>query len=149
MELRDRDYERLLEFRTALRQFLHWSETQAVGAGITAAQHQLLLAVRGHLGDRGPTVGDLADSLLLRHHSAVELIDRAEEAGLVRRVHDPDDRRVVRLRLTARGTRVLERLAEVHVEELARLTPRIRGLFDGLTGWDAGATRRRPSRRAS
>ena len=149
MSFRDRDYQRLLEFRTALRQFLHWSETQAVAAGITAAQHQLLLAVRGHHGDRGPTIGDVATSLLLRHHSAVELVDRAEEAGLVRRAHDPDDRRVVRLRLTSRGTRVLERLAEVHVEELARLTPRIRGLFDGLTKWDETARSQRPSSRAS
>ena len=62
MPFRDRDYRRLLEFRTALRQFLYWSETQAVAAGITAAQHQLLLAVRGHRGDRGPTVGDVAAS---------------------------------------------------------------------------------------
>ena len=70
---------RLLEFRTGLRRFLHWSEEQARAAGLTAAQHQLLLAVRGH--DGGPTIGEVAEQLLLRHHSAVELVDRAERPG--------------------------------------------------------------------
>ncbi|MGZ6980094.1 MAG: MarR family transcriptional regulator, partial [Acidimicrobiia bacterium] len=74
----DRDYQRLLEFREGLRRFLHWSEEQAVAVGLTPAQHQLLLAVRGHPHRRGPTIGDLADSLMLRHHSAVGLVDRAE-----------------------------------------------------------------------
>ena len=72
----DADYRRLLEFRTGLRRFLHWSEEQARAAGVTPAQHQLLLAIRGHDG-AGPTIGDVADYLLLRHHSAVGLVDRA------------------------------------------------------------------------
>jgi hypothetical protein len=76
------DYASLLAFRTGLRRFLHWSEEQAREAGLTPAQHQLLLAVKGRQGDQPPTVGDLADYLLLRHHSTVELIDRAEAAGL-------------------------------------------------------------------
>ncbi len=117
----DRDYRRLLEFRTELRRFLHWSEEQADAVGLTPAQHQLLLAVRGHDGRQGPTVGDVADSLLLQHHSAVGLVDRTEESGLVRRERDPDDQRVVRLRLTATGTRKLARLSRRHLEELNRL----------------------------
>lgn len=132
MDLSDADYQRLLLFRTALRRFLRWSETQAEAAGVTPAQHQLLLAVRGHAGPGEPTIGDVAESLLLRHHSAVELVDRAEAAKLVRRVHDPDDRRVVRLRLTPGGRRVLARLSAANLEELGRLGPRIRGLYDGL-----------------
>src|SRR3954451_23035019 len=78
----DDDYRRLLSLRTGLRRFLRWSERQAQAAGLTPAQHQLLLAVRGHADHCGPTVGDVADHLLLRHHSAVGLIDRAEAAGL-------------------------------------------------------------------
>ena len=121
--LDDHQYRELLAFRTALRRFLHWSEQQAELAGLTGQQHQLLLAVRGHVGPRPPTIGEVAEHLLLRHHSAVELADRAEAAGLVCRVADPDDRRVVRLRLSPLGRRVLDRLSAAHLEELARLAP--------------------------
>jgi DNA-binding MarR family transcriptional regulator len=117
----DTDYRHLLAFRTELRRFLHWSEERARDAGLTPAQHQLLLAIRGHGGGEDPTIGDIASELLLRHHSAVGLVDRAAEAGLVRRHHDPDDQRVVRLRLTARGGRLLEALSEQHLDELRRL----------------------------
>src|SRR5919199_1717136 len=106
-KLEDDDYRRLLKFRTGMRQFLKWSESEAERHGLTPTQHQLLLAVRGHDHHRGPTIGDVADCLLLRHHSAVELVDRAEAAGLVRRVSDPDDRRLVRLALTPRGEKKL------------------------------------------
>src|SRR3954471_14815915 len=119
----DADYRRLLEFRTGLRRFLQWSEEQAVAVGITPAQHQLLLAIRGRTGAPGPTIGEVADQLLLRHHSAVGLIDRAEVAGLVQRSPDPHDQRVVRLRLTPLGARRLRQLSERHLEELARLRP--------------------------
>jgi DNA-binding MarR family transcriptional regulator len=117
------DYCELLSFRTALRRFLHWSESQAQDHGLTAAQHQLLLAIAGTDDPRGPTVGDVAASLLLKHHSAVGLVDRAEAGRLLRRRPDPDDHRVVRLELTALGRRRLESLTEVHVEELSRLAP--------------------------
>jgi DNA-binding MarR family transcriptional regulator len=147
VELSESDYRRLLEFRTELRRFLSWSEAQAVAAGITPAQHQLLLAVRGHPDPRGPTVGDVADYLLLRHHSTVELIDRAEAAHLVRRVHDDDDGRVVRLQVTASAKRVLAHLAAGHLEELGRLAPRIQGLYEGLgPAGDENDRARTPSR---
>ena len=119
--LTDAEYHGLLAFRDELRRFLHWSEQQAIDAGITPAQYQLLLAIRGHGG--APTVGDVADHLLLRHHSVVGLVDRAEAAGLVARQPDPDDQRVVRLRLTAGGARVLRQLAEMHLHELRRRAP--------------------------
>jgi DNA-binding MarR family transcriptional regulator len=122
--LTDADYERLLRLRTDLRRFLRWSEEQAEVAGITPVQHQLLLAVRGHPGPDAPTVGDLAGSLLLRHHSVVGLIDRAEEAGLVRRRHDRADRRVVRVALTARGRHKLASLTAEHVVELRQVGAR-------------------------
>jgi DNA-binding MarR family transcriptional regulator len=124
------DYGQLLAFRTALRRFLKWSEAQAKVLGLTPAQHQLLLAVKGHEDARGPLVGDLAESLVLRHHSTVELIDRAEEAGYVARAGDETDRRAVRVHLTPEGERLLRQLTEVHVRELKRLGPLIRRLAD-------------------
>ena len=128
----DRDYARLLEMRTALRRFLHWSEEQASLVGLTAMQHQLLLAVRGHVGRHGPTMGEVADALLLRHHSAVGLVDRAVDAGLVARVTDPSDQRVVRVRLTALGARRIRQLSRVHLEELRRMAPAIATLARDL-----------------
>jgi DNA-binding MarR family transcriptional regulator len=130
--LNDADYARLLQFRTGLRRFLRWSEDQAAVVGLTPAQHQLLLAIRGHGDRRGPTVGDLAETLLLRHHSAVELIDRAVSAGLVERRGDPDDQRVVRVVLSALGARRLARLSALHVEELARFGPSVRAVWKDL-----------------
>ena len=130
--LEQRDYERLLAFRTGLRRFLSWSGQQAGAAGITPAQHQLLLAVRGHPDPRGPTIGEIAGYLLVRHHSAVELIDRAVAAGLVARQADSQDARTVRIVLTERGRERLERLATSHLEELDRLTGQLHTLWTGL-----------------
>jgi DNA-binding MarR family transcriptional regulator len=131
-ELTDADYQRLLEWRTGIRRFLRWSEEQASAVDITPAQHQLLLAIRGHSGSNDPTIGEVAESLLLRHHSAVGLVDRAEAAGLVARFADPHDQRVVRLRLTTVGARRLRQLSARHLEELGRLAPRLRALWSGL-----------------
>ncbi|MGH9091208.1 MAG: MarR family transcriptional regulator, partial [Acidimicrobiales bacterium] len=117
--LTDQDYRDILVFRDQLRRFLAWSEDQARSAGLTPAQHQLLLAVRGHPGPERPTIGDLADHLRLRHHSAVGLVDRAEAAGLVRRVADRDDRRVVRIALRPAGDAALAHLTALHLTELA------------------------------
>lgn len=116
----DADYRRLLELRTELRRFLHWSEEEAKREGLTPAQHQLLLAVRGHAGPQEPTVGDVAETLLLRHHSATGLVDRTVQAGYLRRTRDPDDHRVVRLAVTRAGANKLARLSQRHLEELAR-----------------------------
>lgn len=122
-ELTDRDYEHLLEVRTALRRFLAWSESRAREAGLTAAQHQLLLAVKGHADSRGPTVGEITEYLCTQPHSVVGLIDRAVRAGLVRRVPDPDDARVVRVVLLGIGEEKVAALAALHLVELQRLAP--------------------------
>ncbi len=143
----DTDYAYLLELRTGLRRFLHWSEEQAKAVGLTAVQHQLLLAIRGHRGRDGPAISDIADQLLLRHHSAVELVDRAEVAGLVRRCADPDRYRVVRLTLTPRGAETLERLAAQHLEELAHLAPAMELLWRALEQADDDDARRHPAAR--
>lgn len=129
------DYESLLAFRTGLRRFLHWSEEQAREAGLTPAQHQLLLAVKGHPGNQ-PTVSDLADYLMLRHHSTVELIDRAVAGGLVERWRDPGDARVIRIRLTAAAEVRLAQLSAAHLAELRRLAPVLAHLVASDT--DAG-----------
>ena len=130
--LRDADFRRLLEFRDGLRRFMRWSEDQAVVAGLTPAPHPLLLAVRGHAGPDHPTISDVADHLLLRHHSVVGLVNRAENAGLVTRTVDRRDQRVVRLALTDAGERILAELTAAHLEELRRLTPALQTLWSGL-----------------
>ena len=132
VRLSDGDYARLLALRTGLRHFERWSERQARSAGLTPAQHQLLLAVRGHGDARGPTIGEIADYLLLRHHSAVGLVDRADAAGLVTRVRDEDDHRVVRILLSPYGAESLETLSALHLEEIERLALELPGAWEGL-----------------
>jgi DNA-binding MarR family transcriptional regulator len=119
--LSQQDFERLLEFRVTLRRFQRWSEDQAQSAGLTHVQHQLLVAIKGHSGTKPPTIGDLAGYLLLRPHSTVELVDRAENAGLVERIPDRSDGRVVRVGLTETGDRVLEQLTAAHLGQLYEL----------------------------
>jgi DNA-binding MarR family transcriptional regulator len=131
-QLTDGDYARLLAVRDGLRRFLHWSEQRAAEAGLTAAQHQLLLTVRGYADRRGPTIGEIADHLLLRQHSVVGLVGRAEASGLVVRDGDARDGRVVRVRLSGRGRRALERLSSLHLEELRRVGGTLRVLWEGL-----------------
>jgi DNA-binding MarR family transcriptional regulator len=131
MPLSDADFTALLEFRTAMRRFNRWSEKQARAVGLTHAQHQLLLAVKGHPGPEPPTIGDVADYLLLRHHSAVELVNRVQAAGLLERSRDTKDARIVRLRLTDKGERCIEELTELHVAELGQLAPLLQHAVDG------------------
>jgi DNA-binding MarR family transcriptional regulator len=117
------DYQNLLAFRTSLRRFQHWSQAQARAVGLTPAQHQLLLAIKGHRGQSSPSIGDLAGYLLLRPHSTVELVDRAEAGGLVERWGDSEDGRLTRVRLTADGEKRLNQLSAAHLEELQQLAP--------------------------
>jgi DNA-binding MarR family transcriptional regulator len=138
------DYERLLEFRTRLRQFLRWSEEQARAEDLTPAQHQLLLAIRGHRGPTPPSIGDIAGYLLLRHHSAVGLVDRSERAGLVKRNIDPERRTTVRLTLTDEGARRLAALSELHMREVPRLAGEMRSLFADLDEVQLGVDRACP-----
>jgi DNA-binding MarR family transcriptional regulator len=132
LALGDPAYQTLLQLRTGLRRFLRWSEQQAESAGLTPAQHQLLLAIRGHPGPKGPSIGDVAAYLFLRHHSAVGLVDRAEKAGLVVRTQDPANHSMVRLQLTSKGLQQLEALSELHLEELSHLAPAMHALWDAL-----------------
>jgi DNA-binding MarR family transcriptional regulator len=139
MTLEQADFEHLLELRTGLRRFLRWSEKQAQAAGLTPAKHQLLLAIRGHPDPAGPTVGEIADYLVLRHHSAVGLIDRAVSDGLIKRSPDPTSRSAVRVTLTQDGADKLDGLAEAHLQELAHLAPTMRTLWSALEQADGAA----------
>jgi DNA-binding MarR family transcriptional regulator len=116
----DAEYRALALFRRALRSFLHFSEEAAKSAGLTPSQHQLLLAIRGADTPEPPTIGEVADWMKLRHHSTVELVDRAEKSGLVVRVPDPSDHRRQRLTLTELGKTKLAHLSVLHREELRR-----------------------------
>lgn len=122
--LLDADYARLADFRYALRRFQSFSEEAAATEAITPQQHQALLMVRGR--ESGTTsIGILAERLCLRHHSAVELVQRLETAGLVTKDASAADRRVIVLTLTEEGLARLERLSLTHREELRRLGPEL------------------------
>jgi DNA-binding MarR family transcriptional regulator len=113
------DYEALAEFRYQIRRFLHFSEMAARERGIEPQQHQLLLAIRGSGGQgEPPSIGTLAERLQIQHHSAVELVDRLVERGLVVRSRGPSDRRQVLVHLTPRGESELEKLTVYHLAEL-------------------------------
>ncbi len=131
-DLTQEQYAQLLELRTGLRRFLHWSEERAEEHGLTPAQHQLLLAVRGSNTRRGPTIGQLSQALVLRHHSVVGLVDRAQSAGLVTRKRDPIRHSLVHVRLTDRGRKALQGLSLVHLRELAELAPAMQALWQAI-----------------
>ncbi|MEV4418579.1 helix-turn-helix domain-containing protein [Patulibacter sp. NPDC049589] len=118
-EISDDDYRRVLAFRTELRRFVRWSEDTARASGMTPAVHQLLLAVRGLSGDQGPTIGDVADVLLTRHHSTVELAGRAADQGLIIRTRGDRDHREVRLELTTLGATNLADITRQHLAKIA------------------------------
>jgi DNA-binding MarR family transcriptional regulator len=129
----DRDaYRTLAEFRYLIRRFLAFSQEAARQAGLSPRHHQALLAIKGFPGDDAPTIGDLAERLCIRHHSAVELVDRLAEAGLIERLHDLHDRRRVFLKLTAAAEQQLARLSGPHLEELHRLRPALLAILDRI-----------------
>lgn len=112
------DFEALAEFRFHIRKFIRFSERAARDAGVEPQQHQLLLAVKGMPRDVLPTIGEVARRLQVVHHSAVELVDRLEELGLIQRRRSTEDRRQVLLSLTTKGERVLRDLSMHHRGEL-------------------------------
>lgn len=130
--LSNEDYERLADFRFALRTFLHFSESAARAAGLTPQQHQALLTIKG-AQERGPMhIGALSERLLLRHHSVVELVKRLEVAGHIARQPDPEDGRKVVLALTQQAEALLGQLSAAHLDELGRLRPLLGPLIGAL-----------------
>ncbi len=119
------DFQRLAEFRFQLRRFLNFSNTAAEEAGLRPQQYQLLQCVSGMPDDLDPTIANVAARMLLKHNSAVELVDRTIEQGLLKRVPDALDRRRILLRVTTEGERVLASLAAFHLEELNQAGPEL------------------------
>lgn len=119
--LTKQDFEALARFRFGIRRYLRFSEETVRGQGLAPQQYVLLLALKGYPDRDWATVGELADRLQLRHHSVVELIDRVQAQGLIERAAHPDDKRAVRVLLTAEGEAVLNRLSALHRDELRRM----------------------------
>jgi DNA-binding MarR family transcriptional regulator len=120
-----RQYRALADFRYELRRFLRYSEELTRRHGVTPLQYQLLLQVKGHPNPEQATIGALAERLQAKHHGAVALISRCEEAALVTRRVSDEDRRAVVVKLTAKGERLLERLACLHRNELMAIRGRM------------------------
>ena len=120
-----RQYRALADFRYELRRFLRYSEDVTRRHGVTPLQYQLLLQIKGYPGDAEATVGGLAERLQAKHHGAVALVSRCEDAGLVKRRVSADDRRAVVVELTPKGDRLLERLARLHRNELVEIQRRL------------------------
>ncbi|HEY2844922.1 MAG TPA: MarR family transcriptional regulator [Bryobacteraceae bacterium] len=120
-----RDYQDLAEFRFQLRRFLHFSEIQAREHDLEPQQHQALLALKGLPAGARPTIGELAHRLVLRHHTAVELTNRLEAAGFVKRRPDPEDGRQILIHLTPQGLAKLRSLSLAHRAELGVKGPEL------------------------
>ncbi len=123
------DYEALAQFRYLLRRFLEFSEKAALDTGLTAQQHQALLAIKGFPGREQVSTGELAERLCIRHHSAVGLVDRLAAKKLVTRRSVASDRRLVLVELTPHAETILAQLSMMHREELERLAPVLGGLL--------------------
>ena len=138
------DYRALAELRHQIRQFLTFSEREARVAGIEPQQHQVLLALKGMPDGRQPTIGALAERLVVKHHTAVGLVDRLVAADLaVRRAHDDDGRQIV-VQVTRRGERLLRKLSLSHRAELSTAGPALAASLEAIL---VGATRTKRARR--
>jgi DNA-binding MarR family transcriptional regulator len=135
------DYEVLANFRYEIRRFLNFSERAARAAGLEPHQHQALLATKGLQVGWKATIGFLAERLQIQHHSAVELTDRLEASGIIRRSRNQSDRREVLLQLTPRGEKLLRGLSVCHREELRLTGPRLLEALKKAAGSHSRRTR--------
>ena len=126
------DYEALAAFRHAVRRYLAFAEAGARSVGLTSQQHQALLAIKAHAAPKAMSIGDFAAELLIKHHSAVELVGRLEKAGFTQRSADVEDRRRVLVSLTALGEGVLAALSVNNLQELRVIAPAFSGLLGQL-----------------
>jgi DNA-binding MarR family transcriptional regulator len=127
------EYEALAEFRRQLRLFLSFSEAAATQVGLSPHQYQAMLAIKGFPGREQATIGEIAETLQIRHHSAVGLINRLEQQHYVERESSAEDRRRVYVRLTALGSELLEQLANVHKQELKHMGIVVQRLLTMIT----------------
>ena len=137
--MNDDEFRMLAEFRTQLRQFNYFSEQQCAALGLTSQQYQALLVIKGHPEAEVITITELAHWMLIKHNSAVGLVDRLEKAGFVKRWPSQQDRRVGGAKLTPHGGKVFKRLAVAHRVELNRIGPEFRRYFRDFSkpvDWD-------------
>jgi DNA-binding MarR family transcriptional regulator len=141
----DHEYRDLSEFRCALRSFLSYSEGQARGNNITPQQYLLLLVVRGHRSQPSVNIGEIAEALQVRHHSASLLVDRCVKRGLVQRREDPSDRRRALVSLTDEGQAILDRIIEANRQQMGKLEAALfrDSLRDALRDFTAAQERER------
>ncbi|MEO6848744.1 MAG: MarR family transcriptional regulator [Chthoniobacterales bacterium] len=132
--MKKESYVELAMFRGTLRKFLRFSEDAASEAGLAPKQHQALLAIKGFPGERAITIGQLAEQLQIRHHSAVGIVDRLEEGKYLKRSISPTDRRKVQLDLTQRGEQILERLSHSHHQEMQMVGPKLIKILQSIIG---------------
>jgi DNA-binding MarR family transcriptional regulator len=135
--LNQAEYTALAEFRYQIRKYLRFMEEKAREAGQNPQQYQLILALKGLPKGTGPSVGALAERMQLNHNSAVELVDRCQKRGLVRRTRSGSDRRQVELAVTAEGDAILRKLARAGREELRSIGPILAGQIQNLISLDA------------
>ncbi|MEI9968635.1 MAG: MarR family winged helix-turn-helix transcriptional regulator [Terracidiphilus sp.] len=124
--------QRLAEFRFQLRRFLHVSQEAAERLGLHNQQYQMLQCVGGMPDGTLPTIANVAERMLLKHNSTVELVDRTIEQGLLRRLGDEADHRRILLRVTPQGERILATLAEFHTRELEQSGPELVRALDAI-----------------
>jgi DNA-binding MarR family transcriptional regulator len=137
------DYQALAEFRHQIRKFLHFSEQAIKQAGLERGQYQLMLAIKGMPAGVRPRIREMANRMQIRHHSAVELINRLESRGWVRRERAQDDRREVLLALTPKGEKILAELALHHRNELRTAGPTLVAALRRVMREDSASERKR------
>ena len=130
--IRSSDYQAMGAFRLALRRFAAFSDAAARDAGLTPQQHQALLAIRAHTGAEPMTIGELAECLMIKNHSAVELVGRLVDRDLVARTHSESDRRRILLRLTAEAEALVAKVTRNNLRELSSTAPIFRDLLKTL-----------------
>ena len=132
-DLSTSEYQALAEFRYQLRRFLRFSEEAAYSVGLEPKQHQLLLALKGLPEGRKANITDIAERLQIKHHSAVELIDRLVTRGLIERSPDATGHRRVLITLTPQGEEILHTLSHIHRAELRALSPNLIQVLNALS----------------
>lgn len=128
--LTDADYTALANFRRAIREFLAFSAEGAADRGLTSQQHQALLAIRAHAGPEPISIGELADELAIKNHSAIGLVARLADGGYARRSPSLVDRRRVLVTLTQAGETVLEEISQRNLAQLGEAADIIERLFE-------------------
>jgi DNA-binding MarR family transcriptional regulator len=143
------EYQALAELRCRIRKFVHEGDAVASAAGLEPQQYLLLLMIRGMREGQEATVSNLAERLALKHHSVVELIDRLETHGYVRRNRSREDRRSVLVSLLPRGEKMLEEVAQHRISELRATGAALVNAISSLLQDGRGSLNKKESARVS